>query len=466
MSEIVTKVELKNKNGALLNTARRYCRHPILVMPRLYPLEVNENGTYPVPRGYAGFGQVKVNVQPLTETSLVITKNGTYQAPIGTAYTSITVAVTPEESAPAHTCRYTATDVPATCETVGYRRYTCETCGKTYDSDPTPALGHQYVGGVCSVCGKIDPNNQPENEVHDFNLTVGQSFSLTAEGSQLDVEFPDCLTMTKENGILTFTAAVAGSGTLYLRQGETLVAAYHVRVSERTAADTHTHQFASRRVSPSCTAEGYTEHICACGATYRDTPIAPLGHEWSEPYASEGFASGYGHVCSRCGRAESLEPPDHSCRHQFVFTRTVPATCTGGGYDLYTCELCGATHVMNQTSALGHAPGNPILLREATCDTPPLYQVRCSRCGAELQQYEDDGAMKPHTEDGGTTTLEPTCTTTGIREYRCTSCDALLRIEHLPQKAHTWDVWEDTSASSGYSRTCTKCGETEYDITP
>jgi hypothetical protein len=39
----------------------------------------------------------------------------------------------------------------ATCTTAGVKTYVCE-CGHSY-TESIPAVGHSYVGGVCSVCG-------------------------------------------------------------------------------------------------------------------------------------------------------------------------------------------------------------------------------------------------------------------------------------------------------------------------
>ena len=70
------------------------------------------------------------------------------------------------------------------------------------------------------------------------------------------------------------------------------------------------HNYSSVIVTPTCTEGGYTTHTCAnCGDTYIDSQTAALGHDWGESYYSDTFATGYGHVCNRCGEKESLEPP-------------------------------------------------------------------------------------------------------------------------------------------------------------
>lgn len=53
-----------------------------------------------------------------------------------------------------HTHDYTATVVDPTCTEQGCTTYTCSECGHTSTQTADP-LGHDYQGGICSICGKI-----------------------------------------------------------------------------------------------------------------------------------------------------------------------------------------------------------------------------------------------------------------------------------------------------------------------
>lgn len=44
----------------------------------------------------------------------------------------------------------------------------------------------------------------------------------------------------------------------------------------------HTHEFTSTITAPSCTQEGFTTHICACGESYTDTFVDPYGHDYQQ----------------------------------------------------------------------------------------------------------------------------------------------------------------------------------------
>ena len=57
-------------------------------------------------------------------------------------------------------------------------------------------------------------------------------------------------------------------------------------------ATAHTHNYASKVVQPTCTAQGYTMHTCSCGNSYKDSYVNSLGHSYS------------GGACTRCGQKD------------------------------------------------------------------------------------------------------------------------------------------------------------------
>lgn len=68
-----------------------------------------------------------------------------------------------------HDCKYVSTVTDPTCENRGYTAHNCA-CGKIFVDAFTDALGHDYIDGECSRCGK-------------FNYTVGLAYTLSADGS-------------------------------------------------------------------------------------------------------------------------------------------------------------------------------------------------------------------------------------------------------------------------------------------
>lgn len=78
-------------------------------------------------------------------------------------------------------------------------------------------------------------------------------------------------------------------------------------VSEETS---HAHEFRSILVPPTCTENGYTKYLCACGYNYVDDETPASGHT----YAMESLTSaaettrGKGIMtCQTCGETETVE---------------------------------------------------------------------------------------------------------------------------------------------------------------
>lgn len=65
----------------------------------------------------------------------------------------------------------------------------------------------------------------------------------------------------------------------------------------------HTHSYTSKVIAATCTANGYTEHTCSCGDSYRDSYTDPIGHSYKDTVVSPTTSSqGYTeHTCTRCG---------------------------------------------------------------------------------------------------------------------------------------------------------------------
>ncbi len=118
----------------------------------------------------------------------------------------------------------------------------------------------------------------------------------------------------------------------------------------------HTHSYTAAVTAPTCTAAGYTTHICSCGNSYKDTYVDALGHN---------YVSG---VCTRC----NAKDPNYQAPHTHSYTAAVTApTCTAAGYTTHTCS-CGDSYKDNYVNALGHNYVNGA----------------CTRCGAKDPNYK------------------------------------------------------------------------------
>lgn len=57
------KFEITTKDGGTLHTAAKYCEEDIEITPKLQDKTVTQNGTVTADEGYAGLGEVTVNVK-------------------------------------------------------------------------------------------------------------------------------------------------------------------------------------------------------------------------------------------------------------------------------------------------------------------------------------------------------------------------------------------------------------------
>lgn len=81
---------------------------------------------------------------------------------------------------------YQAVVTEPTCTEAGFTTYTCKWCNDTYKANEVPASGHEYVDGVCSVCGDKKESTSSENKVlgaETKKIVSGNSYVLALNGS-------------------------------------------------------------------------------------------------------------------------------------------------------------------------------------------------------------------------------------------------------------------------------------------
>lgn len=66
----------------------------------------------------------------------------------------------------------------------------------------------------------------------------------------------------------------------------------------------HEHSYTDNVVSPTCTEQGYTEHICSCGDKKTDTFVSAIGHSYAN-YISNGDGTKTGSCVRNCGATDT-----------------------------------------------------------------------------------------------------------------------------------------------------------------
>ena len=92
---------------------------------------------------------------------------------------------------------------------------------------------------------------------------------------------------------------VTGELGIYLKSGQSYEFQFYTISNGKeywspiiSFATAHTHNYASKVVQPTCTAQGYTMHTCSCGNSYKDSYVNAHGHSYS------------GGACTRCGQKD------------------------------------------------------------------------------------------------------------------------------------------------------------------
>ena len=236
------------------------------------------------------------------------------------------------------------------------------------------------------------------------------------------------------------------------------------------------HDFVNTVVAPTCTAEGYTEHLCSrCQhIEYSDT-VAATGHkadsvEFENVVAATCTTAGSRDsvvYCSVCQIELSRESVVIPAGHHIVVDPAVAATCTATGLTEGShCDVCHEVLVaQTTTTAAGHAAGAAVAenLKAATCTAVGSVDsvVYCTVCKAELSRKTVEIPVASHT--AGAAVAEnlkaATCTATGSVDsvVYCTVCKAEIsrKTVELPVIAHTEVV--DVAVAA----TCTESGLTE-----
>ena len=178
--------------------------------------------------------------------------------------------------------------------------------------------------------------------------------------------------------------------------------------------DKHTHVFSEKIVPATCLEDGYTEHFCSCGESYRDNIQKATGHHYEKT--------------------------------------TVAATCTDKGYTLYLCS-CGDSFKENETEPLGHSFTNYVSDHNGTCVKEGTKTAKCDRCDATDVQT-DPTAERKHQYVA--TVTPPTCTEDGFTDNVCAYCGDSFLSDIVPKTGHFPDD-EWYSDGSGHWKLCTVC---------
>ena len=307
-----------------------------------------------------------------------------------TAYTCACGDTYKKDVVPATGHSYSSVVTDPTCEEAGYTTYTCS-CGASYKDNEVVALGHNYVEGVCSACGKEDPDYvkpeepdapaAPEGGAADLDAIVLPSSKPNGDSSYTG-------TYTSANGWISTNSAIQTGGTTVMNPQYPVIGpdSTHkaVCLNGKVSAP-------GKLTSPTLTT-GISKLTINYTKMFTDTELSVT------VTVTDAAGNKYSHVIAQTlGKNEkyvvytdvwTLETPvvgeftieivnncptgatgnkdrftildlfweGAAAAHTHEYTSTTTATCTAAGITTYTCS-CGDTYT-EETEKLGHIDAN------------------------------------------------------------------------------------------------------------
>ena len=230
-------------------------------------------------------------------------------------------------------------------------------CGEIYQAQEViPALGHNYVGGVCTRCGAggSGGTGQPGGDT-SAHTCVGMAW--------ITVKQPTC-TETGEKHLICSCGKSLKTATV--------PAAGHLVVTDAAKA-------------PTCTEPGLTEgkHCYICGVTLlKQETIAAKGHsygEWTQTKAPTCTEKGEEkRNCKNCEHFETREI-DVSEHSYGEWTQTKAPTCTEKGEEKRICKNCEHFET-REIDVSEHSYGEWTQTKAPTCTEKGEEKRNCKNC--------------------------------------------------------------------------------------
>ena len=252
----------------------------------------------------------------------------------------------------------------ATCTEAGVKTVHCSDCDTDINVTNVPALGHNYVDGVCDRegCGAEKPNT-----------------------SSIDMDiFASTGKLSSDSSSISWTK---GGFTVTNRKGSTAI---------RTIDSDHFRAYANSSLEIDGGSNVITEiKITANGTSFVAVLSTSLGNS-NYAVTSDGTvvtvsvpdASKISFTLSAQAQITKIaityivnDSGEPTCEHTNTTTNTVDATCNAEGSTTVTCDDCDETLSTETIPATGEHTGG-----EATCTA----KATCTVCGEEY------GNMKPH----------------------------------------------------------------------
>lgn len=243
--------------------------------------------------------------------------------------------ITAHTPACAHNSTTITNTVDATCTEAGSTTAICDDCGETVTTE-IPALGHNYVDGVCSVCNAEKPETPTEGAI-DFTTTTQR----LSQDNNAQVWSDGCLTVTNKK-TATSNNVVGNVNPVRFYKGSELIIEFPGM---------------TKLVIKSATGDYYTAlktTLETIGTVSESDSVFTVELPEATDKITLTLSTGQVRMHSISVSANKV------CTHVWgAPVQTVAPTCGLEGEQTITCDLCGETKT-ETVAALGHVVENDV----------------------------------------------------------------------------------------------------------
>ncbi|MDE5778074.1 MAG: leucine-rich repeat protein [Lachnospiraceae bacterium] len=362
----------------------------------------------------------------------------------------------------------------ATCTEAGHEGNTvCTDCGEVLvQGSIIPAKGHNWVSGVCIVCGVKQDDVTIDVTVLDTDIV----YDGKAKTPQVIVKAGKEL-LTKD---VDYTVSYRNN----TNAGEALVVVTCKGNYTGTIEKTFT---IAKATGPESGIPGTKKNAPKTAEKVSDIEL-PAGWKWSEEDTGKKLETGVTVTATAVYEGAdknnfetvrvSVQITKSDCEHPYNKVKIKDdraVGCTEPGYtgDKY-CEECGEI-VENGTEikAIGHLWGDGRVTKQPTATETGVMTYRCTRCTATKTEEIPSIGSCQHTSTELRNVKAATCTEKGYSgDSYCKACgDLVKKGNDIPATGHSWDAGKVTKAPTATAKgvktyTCTKCHNTRTEEIP
>ena len=355
----------------------------------------------------------------------------------------------------------------ATCFQDGKRVRRCTMCGLVMEEEVISAIGHKPGEWEITEKATCEKDGEKVQKCAVCQIVLGTE-TIPAAGHKWSEWIVEKEPQWDEAGLQKRTCQSCG-------KAETIILP--------PLSESHTHDFSGAETivkEATCTEEGRKTIACtnpSCHAV-KEEVIPAAGHkpgEWEVTEKATCEKDGKKvQKCTACQivlKTETIKAAGHSWSE---WTVEKEPQWDEAGLQKRTCTVCqkseekvipplSETHEHNFT-------GVETILKEATCTEEGKKTIACTEENCDEVKEEVIPAAG-HRAGEWETVKEADCTEEGKRVQKCTVCQEVVNVESVEALGHTWSDWTvekeaDTDTEGLKRRTCEVCGATEEETIP